>query len=77
MSVDIRNIGGSRAVLVAAVEALQTAVSTAINTVALTVTGASAIDGASLTIANLPTSDPGVAGEIWADSNVLTVSTGA
>lgn len=42
----------------------------------LTVSGDSSIDGASLTIANLPTSDPSVAGQIWSDSGVLTVSAG-
>lgn len=42
----------------------------------LTVSGDSSIDGASLTIANLPTSDPSVAGQIWSNSGVLTVSAG-
>jgi len=42
----------------------------------LTVSGDSSIDGASIIMANLPTSDPSVAGQIWSDSGVLTVSAG-
>lgn len=35
------------------------------------------IEGSTIIIANLPTSDPNVAGQLWANNNVLTVSAGA
>lgn len=38
---------------------------------------AHSIDGTDLSMPNLPTSDPGVAGQLWANTNVVTVSTGA
>ena len=35
------------------------------------------IDGTSVIFSNLPTVDPVVAGKLWSNSNVLTVSTGS
>ena len=69
MALTSKAVGGSRKTLIDAITALATSITTA----ALTVTGASSIDGASLTIDNLPTSDPGVPGAIWSDEGVLTV----
>lgn len=51
----------------------------AVTTVDLTTTGDSSIDGASVLMPNLPTTDPAVAGQLWADSTaafVLKVSQG-
>jgi hypothetical protein len=39
-------------------------------------TRALSLPNASIFMANLPTSDPGVAGQLWADSGVVTVSAG-
>lgn len=41
------------------------------------VTGDLEVIGAVVSLANLPTADPGVAGQLWSNSNVLTVSAGA
>ena len=38
--------------------------------------GSLKIDGASVDFSNLPTSDPGVAGRLWNDSNTLKISAG-
>ena len=43
---------------------------------ALTATGAVVLSNATITIANLGTVDPHVAGRLWANSGVLTVSAG-
>lgn len=42
----------------------------------LEVTGESNIDGATIILANLPTADPEVVGQLWNNSGVLTVSAG-
>ena len=42
----------------------------------MTITGDLQVNGIVITIANLPTSDPSVAGQLWANSNVVTVSAG-
>lgn len=79
MAIAPRKVGGSRQELIDAINtatAAITALSTAITTASLTVTGASVIDGADVTMANLPTSDPTVAGQLWSNSGVLTVSAG-
>lgn len=39
-------------------------------------TGTNSIDGTALLMPNLPTSDPSVAGQIWASTGTLTVSAG-
>ena len=44
---------------------------------ALTTTGTVTIDGTTIIITDLPTSDPSVAGQLYSDSGVLTVSAGA
>lgn len=46
----------------------------------LTSSGTATMDAASFTFTSLPTSDPGVSGRLWVDTesfNVLKVSTGA
>jgi hypothetical protein len=42
----------------------------------LTATGGMNLTGSVVNIANLPTSDPSVAGQLWANSGVVTVSAG-
>jgi len=42
----------------------------------LTTTGTVTVDGTTVIISDLPTSDPGVAGQLWNDSGVLSVSAG-
>lgn len=42
----------------------------------LTSSGTVTMDGASLTLTSLPTSDPGVSGRLWNNSGVLSVSAG-
>jgi len=42
----------------------------------LTTTGTVTIDGTTVVISDLPTSDPGVAGQLWNDNGVLSVSAG-
>ena len=42
----------------------------------LTTTGTVTIDGTTVIISDLPTTDPGVAGQLYNDSGVLTVSAG-
>jgi hypothetical protein len=42
----------------------------------LTTTGTVTINGTEIIISDLPTSDPAVAGQLWSDSGVLTVSAG-
>ncbi len=42
-----------------------------------TITGNLVVEGAAINFANLPTSDPSVAGRLWSDSGVVTVSAGA
>jgi len=42
----------------------------------LTTTGTVTINGTTIIISDLPTSDPSVAGQLWSDSGVLTVSAG-
>jgi len=42
----------------------------------LTTTGTVTIDGTTVVISDLPTSDPGVAGQLWNNSGVLSVSAG-
>ena len=42
----------------------------------LTTTGTVTIDGATVIISDLPTADPTVAGQLWSNSGVLTVSAG-
>ena len=39
-------------------------------------TGAVSIDTIKVNMANLPTSDPGVAGQLWRSTNDLKISTG-
>lgn len=67
---------GASLAITAAITAATVTASTSVTTVALTATGVSSIDGADLTIANLPTSDPSVAGQIYSNLGVLTVSAG-
>lgn len=43
----------------------------------LTTTGTVTINGTTVIISDLPTSDPSVAGQLWSNSGVLTVSAGA
>jgi hypothetical protein len=46
----------------------------------MTSSGAATMDAADFTFTSLPTSDPGVSGRLWVDTesfNVLKVSTGA
>jgi hypothetical protein len=72
---------GTHESLRAALDALNTEVAAATTSTAL-----QAVDDGSLTITigagknlivtSLPTSDPGVAGALWADSGVVTVSAG-
>lgn len=38
--------------------------------------GTVTLNGATVVITDLPTSDPSVAGQLWSDSGVLTVSAG-
>ncbi len=40
-------------------------------------TDAVTIEGSALILANLPTADPEVVGQLWSNSGVLTVSAGA
>jgi hypothetical protein len=42
----------------------------------LTTTGTVTINGTTIIISSLPTSDPSVAGQLWSNSGVLTVSAG-
>lgn len=42
----------------------------------VTTTGTVTINGTTIIISDLPTSDPSVAGQLWSDSGVLTVSAG-
>ena len=42
----------------------------------LTPTGTETLNGTAIIVSDLPTSDPSVAGQIYSDSNVLTVSAG-
>lgn len=42
----------------------------------LTTTGTVTIDGTTIIISDLPTTDPGVAGQLYSDAGVLTVSAG-
>jgi len=42
----------------------------------MTITGNLEAQGSVITIANLPTSDPSVAGQLWANTGVVTVSAG-
>lgn len=42
----------------------------------LTTTGAVTIDGTTVIISDLPTTDPGVAGQLFNNAGVLTVSAG-
>jgi len=42
----------------------------------LTTTGTVTIDGTTVVISDLPTSDPGVAGQLWNNAGVLSVSAG-
>jgi len=42
----------------------------------LTTTGTVTVDGTTVIISDLPTSDPGVAGQLWNNSGVLSVSAG-
>jgi hypothetical protein len=42
----------------------------------LTTTGTVTIDGTTIIISGLPTTDPGVAGQLYSDAGVLTVSAG-
>ena len=42
----------------------------------VTSTGTVTINGTTIIISDLPTSDPSVAGQLWSDSGVLTVSAG-
>ena len=42
----------------------------------LTTTGTVTLNGTAIIVSDLPTSDPSVAGQIYSDSNVLTVSAG-
>jgi len=48
----------------------------AVSATTLTTTGTVTIDGTTIIISDLPTSDPSVAGQLWSDSGVLTVSAG-
>ncbi len=43
----------------------------------LTTTGTVTINGTTIIISDLPTSDPSVAGQVYSNSGVLTVSAGA
>jgi len=52
------------------------ALKTFINT-DISVTGTSSIDGATLSLPNLPTSDPQVSGRLWNDGGTLKISAGA
>ena len=40
------------------------------------VSGATTLSNASIIMSNLPTSDPTVAGQLWSNAGVLTVSAG-
>ena len=42
----------------------------------LTTTGTVTINGTEIIISDLPTADPTVAGQLWSNSGVLTVSAG-
>jgi hypothetical protein len=42
----------------------------------VTTTGTVTINGTTIIISDLPTSDPSVAGQLWSNSGVLTVSAG-
>jgi len=42
----------------------------------LTTTGTVTLNGTAIIVSDLPTSDPSVAGQIYSDSGVLTVSAG-
>ena len=42
----------------------------------LTTTGTVTINGTTVIISGLPTSDPSAAGQLWSNSGVLTVSAG-
>ena len=42
----------------------------------VTTTGTVTINGTTIIISDLPTSDPSLAGQLWSDSGVLTVSAG-
>jgi len=42
----------------------------------LTTTGTVTINGTTIIISSLPTSDPSVAGQLWSNAGVLTVSAG-
>jgi hypothetical protein len=53
------------------VGALKTHVNTDVS-----ITGTGSIDGATLSMPNLPESDPAVAGRLWNDSGTLKVSAG-
>lgn len=43
---------------------------------ALTTTGEVTINGTTVIITDLPTSNPSVAGQLWSNSGVLTISAG-
>lgn len=51
-------------------------ISGAVTATTLTTTGTVTIDGTTVIISDLPTSDPAVAGQLWSNSGVLTVSAG-
>lgn len=53
------------------------AVAGAVAATTLTTTGEVTINGTTVIISDLPTSDPSVAGQLYSDSGVLTVSAGA
>lgn len=42
----------------------------------MTLSAGLTVAGVIVNIANLPTSDPSVAGQLWSNSNVVTVSAG-
>lgn len=50
--------------------------STATLSGATTISGATTLSNASIIMSALPTSDPSVAGQLWSNSGVLTVSAG-
>ena len=52
------------------------AVTGAVAATTLTTTGTVTINGTTIIISDLPTSDPSVAGQLWSNSGVLTVSAG-
>lgn len=48
----------------------------AVSATSVTAVGTVSLTGATISIPNLPTSDPAVAGQLWNNAGVLTVSAG-